>query len=397
MRLTSRAVWCCLFSLIGLGLAGYLTFLHLGLMRGEFLGGPACGVGVFNCHAVTSGARGSLLGMPLSLWGMLGYVAVLALSLLGQQSEELAAHTLSLIALLALIFVAIDVALLTVMVTVIRLYCPYCIMTYLVNLLLHSVSMRSLGWAPAGAMRKVSAAVRALMPSRRQPTTILFWGLMIVGALGVVGVHAATTFVSVGTFGSMRKQIREFLTKQPRVALDVAGGPTVGPQHAPLQIIEFSDFLCPACQRASKLNTVILASHRHDVLFTFKHFPLDTSCNEKVSRTVHPGACRVAAAASCANLQGKFWPFHELIFEKGPQYNPMKLEEDAQRVGLDLTRFRTCLDSGEGLDVVKRDIAAAAGIGVMSTPTYVINGVPIPGGINPTMFEDVAAVLRENP
>ncbi len=234
MRVTSRAVWCGLFSLIGLSLAGYLTFLHLGLMRGEFLGGPACGVGVFNCHAVTSGAWGSWLGMPLSLWGMLGYVVVLALSFLGLQSEEWAAHALSLIALLALIFVGIDVALFTVMVTVIRLFCPYCVLTYLVNLLLLSVSMRSLGWSPAGAIRKVNAALRALMPSRREPTTILFWGLMIVGALGIVGVHAATTFVSVGTFGSMRKQIREFIAKQPRVTLDVAGSPTLGPQHAPL-------------------------------------------------------------------------------------------------------------------------------------------------------------------
>ena len=85
---TARAlIVCLLFSLIGIGLSGYLSFLHLGVLRGELLGGAACSSsGLFNCHAVTAGAWGSLFGIPLSIWGITGYLSVLSIALLGRQS-----------------------------------------------------------------------------------------------------------------------------------------------------------------------------------------------------------------------------------------------------------------------------------------------------------------------
>jgi len=168
-----------------------------------------------------------------------------------------------------------------------------------------------------------------------------------------------------------------------------------GPASASFHVVEFSDFFCPACQRASKLNTILLASHRRDTTFVFKHYPLDTTCNTQVTRMVHPGACTVAAASECAHLQGKFWPVHDLMFEAGHLYNVARLEEDMTRLGLDLPRFRACMQSGEGMEAVRRDIAEGARIGVSSTPTYIINGVPIAGGVTPTTFDDLTAVLKE--
>ena len=396
MRLSRGLVWCTLLSLVGLGLSSYLFYLHLGLLRGELLGGPACsGTGVLNCHAVTGGAWGSFLGMPLAAWGMLGYVTVFALALLGQQSPEWSTPALTLIVLLAALFVGIDAGLLALMAFVIRFYCLFCLLTYVVNAALLLAAGLALGRTLPAAVRHLGAALSAIRPSSRRPVTGLFWGIMAMGLLGSVGVHAATSFVSQGPFGSVRKQMREFLAKQPRVSLQLEGEPKLGPPGAPLQVVEFSDFLCPACQRASKLNQIILASHRRDTVFIFKQYPLDTSCNDKVPRIVHPGACLVAAASECAHQQGKFWVFHDLVFEKGPKYSPLGIEEDLERLGLDLPRYRACMASGSGMEAVKRDIAEAATFGVGSTPTYVINGVPVSGGISPSVFEEFVAVLRE--
>ncbi len=143
------------------------------------------------------------------------------------------------------------------------------------------------------------------------------------------------------------------------------------------------------------MNTIILASHRRDVAFVFKNYPLDNTCNDRIPRAVHAGACRVAAAGECAHLQGKFWAFHDFVFEKGHEYNQANLEADAMRLGLDVVSFQACMASGQGLDAVKRDIAEAGKANVMSTPTYVINGVPVAGGLQPLAFEDFAAILRE--
>ena len=399
MRASRATLWCLLLSLIGIGLCGYLTFLHLGLMRGELLGGAACGgsaTSPLNCHAVTSGRWGSVLGMPLALWGIVGYVGVFALSLLGRQSTQWATHTLTLLVLLSAAFVAVDAVLLGVMVIAIRYYCVFCLLTHLVNLSLLVVSARALGQPAGQVIGQSGAAVGALIPSSQRPAAGLFWGVIAVGLLGVFGVHLGTHFVIRGTVRGARQQIREFFSKQPRVSVDIADDPALGEPGAALRLVEFSDFLCPACQRASKLNRVILAGHRRDVVFVFKHYPLDLSCNERIGRMVHPGACQLAAASECAHQQGKFWPLHDLIFERGHDYPIARLEGDVQGLGVDMARFHACMDSGQGMQAVKRDIAEAVKVGVGSTPTYVLNGVTVTGGINPEAFEDFAAVLREN-
>ena len=98
-----RGLSACVFlSLMGAGIAAYLTYLHFGLMRGELLGGPVCsGSGAFNCHAVTGGSWGKLLGMPLSLWGLIGYLGVFALACLGRALTDFADDALKLIVALS--------------------------------------------------------------------------------------------------------------------------------------------------------------------------------------------------------------------------------------------------------------------------------------------------------
>jgi len=384
-------------SLIGLGLSGYLVFVHVGLMRGELLGGAACSAAgsVFNCHAVASGPWSTVLGMPLALWGALGYLAAFGLALWTRQAGADAVHGVTLLFLLAALFVAIDLALFTLMAVVIRVYCLFCLLTYAVNVGLLVVSARSLPFPWPRAFGHAGAALGRLLPSAQRPGTELFWGLLLVSALGVAALHLATTYASRGSLAGQRKQIRDFVAQQPRVHVEIAEDPSVGPASAPLELVEFSDFFCPSCQRASQMNAIVLAAHRRDLRFTFKHYPLDTACNDKIHRMVHPGACRVAAASECAHLQGKFWPFHDVVFAEGARYNLNRLEADVRRLGMDAAAFEACMASGQGMEAVKRDIEEAAKLNVQSTPTYVLNGVVITGGFTPPVFEEFVAVLKE--
>jgi len=394
-----RGAWICAFlSLVGIGLAGYLTFLHLGVVRGEFLGGPACtgASEVFNCHAVTAGPWGSLLGMPLSLWGILGYLIVLGLSLWSLQSAEAAQNGLALIAVVAAGFFIIDLVLLGVMMFVIKVYCLFCMLTYAVNLCLLGAAVLSQP-APGGRlMQRASQAFGMLLPSGRSPASWLFWGMILVSATAVWAVDTATTFMNRGTLKNSREQLREFFSKQEPVDLETGGNPHKGASPAFVRLIEFSDMLCPSCQRASKMNAILLANYRNDMSLVFKHYPLDQECNPALNRNVHPGACQLAAAASCAHLQDKFWPFHDVIFAKGRNYKVSDINTDAKRLGLDMNEFQSCMQAGKGMERVRQDVAEGNQIGVSSTPTYVVNGYPIGGGISPQVFEDILAVLKES-
>lgn len=397
MQMQRGATWAMWLSLIGMGIAGYLLVPHLGLLRGQLLGGVACGSGsgLFNCHVVTGSQWATVFGMPLALWGVLGYIVVLALALLARQSVDWASHAATLIFVLALIFVSLDVVLLGVQAFVIRSFCTLCLASYVVNIALLIVAIRALGRPWPEALSQSSRALGALVPSAARPAAWLFWGIVLVGVAATVGLHVATTFAARGTLGNMQQQVREYVERRPRVSVDTAMDPTLGPANAPTTLVEFSDFFCPACQHASKMNKVILARHQGQTRLVFKHFPLDMACNDTLKHTVHPGACRIAEASECAHAQGRFWDFHDLVFEKGKDYRMAGLERDIEKLGLDTAAFQTCMASGIGREAVRQDIAEAKKANVTSTPTYIINGLPMTGGLTPATFDDVVAVLRE--
>lgn len=381
-------------SLVGLGLSGYLFFMHLGMLRGDLLGGGACGAGVFNCHVVTGSVWNTLFGLPLPIWGLIAYSGMLGLALLARQPgwQE---DGLRLVALVAAVMVIADLFLLGIQAAILRNYCLLCLATYVVNAALWLTASAGVRQpAPAAAMAGLRALGR-LVPSPQRPELGLFWGLLVLSAIGAIGLHLSTLFASRGTLGGFKQQIAEFMTGRPRVAVDVGDDPSIGPVEAPIQLVEFSDFFCPACQRASKMNHVLLENHRGQVRFVFKNFPLDQSCNTVIQRDVHPGACRAAAAGECAHAQGKFWPLHDRIFAKGHEYDLDRLSEDAREARLDVAGFNACLASGEGMAHVTKDIAEAGKASVVSTPTYLINGVPAGGGLTPETFQDFVDVLME--
>jgi protein-disulfide isomerase len=250
------------------------------------------------------------------------------------------------------------------------------------------------------ALAEAPSAAAALIPRSNAPMAWLFWGIVLTGTAGSLAVHASTTFLAQGPPGTLRKQMTNFVSQQNRVSVQTSGDPQQGPDNAAIRVVEFSDFLCPSCQRAFKFNPVVFASRRRELSFIFKHFPLEMECNSAVNRNVHPGACKIAAATECAHEQGKFWPLHDLIFEKQQPrdkthaYQLSDLEADAARAGLDVPQFQACMESGRGMAAVRRDVAEAVRLGVSSTPTFVVNGVLITGTLTPAAFEELVNATR---
>jgi protein-disulfide isomerase len=170
------------------------------------------------------------------------------------------------------------------------------------------------------------------------------------------------------------------------------GQPSKGPADARVTIIEYSDFECLYCARfAEQTLPRIEADYGDRVLFVFRNYPLP--------ETMHPYAEKAAEAGECANDQGKFWEYHDLLFENQPQLASLLQSGSASGVGqvveqlkryaaslnLDTTRFNRCLDNGEDIDKVAADKASLEylvklmGITSYGTPAFFINGKPIIG------------------
>jgi len=154
----------------------------------------------------------------------------------------------------------------------------------------------------------------------------------------------------------------------------------VGPPDAPITIIEFSDYECPFCRRwFSEVFLRLRQDYPDTVRVVFRDFPLSS---------LHPNAVQAAEAANCAGDQGVYWEFHDLLF-RGSDLGEQVYLDYAAQLKLDLPQFQSCLESRKFKDEVMADYQYAAALGVRSTPTFFINGIPIIGAQPYEVFREV--------
>jgi protein-disulfide isomerase len=155
-----------------------------------------------------------------------------------------------------------------------------------------------------------------------------------------------------------------------RVEVPVDGAPVRGAADAPVTLVEFSDFHCPFCKQVQATLKQLLERYPAKVRLVYRDFPLDS---------LHPQARRAAEAARCAQDQGKFWEYHDLLFAGPTSASPEDLERFAGQVGLDTAAFESCLSRGVHRVAVQRDLDEGARLGVTGTPAFFINGRPLSG------------------
>lgn len=166
-----------------------------------------------------------------------------------------------------------------------------------------------------------------------------------------------------------------------RYEVPANGFPSIGPEDAPIVIVEFSDFQCPYCQRFyAETYKQLLAAYPGKIRFVFRHLPLTS---------IHPEAFPSAEASMCANEQNAFWEFHDKIFENQDKLGRDLYLQIARDLKLDVTAFEGCLNTGKYKDLVQQDLDFAINLGVQSTPTFFINGLPVVGAQPLETFKQV--------
>lgn len=168
---------------------------------------------------------------------------------------------------------------------------------------------------------------------------------------------------------------------------------TLGPADAPITIIEFGDFECPYCARAfSEIETVVNTTHKDRVRLIWKNFPLN----------VHPWAEQGAVAAECAREQNpaSFWSFARNLYRDQNQINPQNLRSNIDgyigSLSLDTKAMNACILGKTAEDRVQQDMKDGNAAHINSTPTFLINGIPVIGLPSSNVFDFVInAQLQE--
>jgi predicted DsbA family dithiol-disulfide isomerase len=185
-------------------------------------------------------------------------------------------------------------------------------------------------------------------------------------------------------FSRLEKEHQVVRNFEPlRYTVDSSSRPSLGPASAPVQLVLFSDFQCPYCKRFNVTVKEVLKKYGDKVHLVFRQFPLTN---------IHANAQKAAEASLCAQAQGHFWEMHDLLLQNQGNLRDVELKERANRLGLDLAAFNSCLDSARYGGQIQEDIRAGASAGVEGTPALFINGRFLYGS---RPFEDVAAVIDE--
>jgi protein-disulfide isomerase len=170
--------------------------------------------------------------------------------------------------------------------------------------------------------------------------------------------------------------------------LDVSDDPRKGSPSAPVRIVEFADFQCPSCRQFVENTQGALDQLYGDrIEWVFLDFPLTQ---------IHDRAMPAALAAACAHRQGKFWPYHDLLYRNQPNFGDGQLEDYAEEAGLDVNAWRACYEAAEPRAGIEADIALAQELGVDGTPAFLVGGEHLKGALPLTAFMEVIdPLLRE--
>lgn len=153
--------------------------------------------------------------------------------------------------------------------------------------------------------------------------------------------------------------------------------PYLGEFDAPIRIIVYSDFACKYCQEQEKIIKNILKKYEGNVRFIWKDYP-DINANSISFKS--------SLAARCAQDQGKFWEYHDQLFQNISLVDYGYLSEIAKNIGLDTKRFDTCLSERDSQALIVSNIEEANAIGIIGVPSVYINDKEFIGKVSEEDF-----------
>lgn len=349
-----------------IGFSLYLTQHYFDLRFPTGLEGKSlCNIsGFFNCDKTTLSRASNLFGVPISIFGaIIGLITMLGLVFKNEDYER------TVYFLLTVNFVGCVLLFIYSLVAIGSL-CPFCTLYYIIS-----------GLTLFYFFKKSGEAKPAL-------------GYLAVFGVIVLGISGLTK-MNIDSKEKNQSAIASDLIKQ-FYSLPNLGSPAVASEYriaqadnAPIKMVIFSDFECPACKALSELVPQLVSRYNGKIDIQYFYYPLDNSCNPSMERPLHQYACKAAFAASCMPTKD-FAKVHDEIFQ-----NQEKFEAGFVDQYIKSNKLETCVADPKTKEKVVALIKAADPFNIRSTPSYLINGVKIEGALPPDqMFSIMDEILR---
>jgi protein-disulfide isomerase len=387
-----------LTNFIGFVVGLYTLWHHVSINTNALERASFCNVSSYiNCDAVALSPYSAVFGYPvagllvifygvLMMLGLALYFAEFGASKPAKDENEL--HKLrSSIFVLSSFALVPTAALGLISVFVLKLLCLLCLTSYLINVVIWFFALRFYRRNPK------TEGIHVLPPKTSR-----------ISAGIVAAVLALSPFMIKGIVGGgdiddnvLNSALYSHFSQAP-MTISTEGSPSFGPADAKVTVVEYSDFQCPHCARASTVVPQVVRAFSQ-VRFVFKNFPLDPNCNPTMQGRGHPLACLAAKTGHCVfTSKGSeaFFAYEKSVFAKQAELSAPLIEEIALSGGLSKDALKTCVESPEVHAVMVAQSEEGKAIGVTGTPAIYVNGRKLDYGSVAKVLKTVIERYSEN-
>ncbi len=361
--------------LAGLGVSAYLAFSHYRVHADPGYQSFCALSKAINCDTVSQSPYSVWWGLPLAVWGMAAYSLLTLLVIFAGRDPARKRRLWTILFIIAFSCSLISIGFAGVSAFLIGSWCILCIATYGINFLL-----AFFGWI----IRK-RFHVEPLATGLKNDLRFLWANARVAGPLfGLLVGALLMAFLFLPAYWELRHSdpsasIRSGMTED--------GLPWIGAENPLLEIVEFTDYQCFQCRKMHHHMLQLTRRHPEKIRLLHRHFPMDHEFNPIVGQPFHVGSGRMAILAIHAAQKGKFTEMNEwLFFKVAKGESSINLADAAAATGMDARELSAALQHAPYRLLLKRDIHQGLRLGIVGTPSYVVNGQVYEGNLPPEVL-----------
>ncbi len=315
-----------------------------------------------NCDTVSQSPYSIFIGIPVPVWGIIGYVFFLLLLLFAWDRDAQKQRLWTILSILALFFSIYSIVLAYISTFIIHSYCMMCIVSYGINfLLLYLAWLIRKRFENITLLKGIKEGFLLLWEKRKKTLPVF---LSFLGVLVLLFIHFPSYWVYIPP--ALSKAIPSGITED--------GHPWIGAVDPELTISEFTDYRCFQCQKMHFFLRQLISANPDKIRLIHRHFPMDHEFNPLVKKSYHVGAGKLSLLSIYAQTQGKFWEMSDLLYRLERNNNAVNMILLAKACGLDTSKLPHAIVEPDIVGQLMADIYEGIRLGIDKTPGYLIDG-----------------------
>jgi protein-disulfide isomerase/uncharacterized membrane protein len=382
-----RSGWGCsglglVLCAAGFAAAAYLSVSHYRVYTDIAYQSLCALSSTINCDTVSQSPHSIFWGLPVPVWGCIGYGGLAGLMAMTRLSGGDGQRIWTLVLVVAGLFSAISIVLALVSTYRVRSYCLLCITTYAINLLLFFlcwIARRRLAIGPI-----ITALKEDLRFALKRRVFALSLSTTVCSA--ILGAYLLIPPYWIFAVPSSDLHAPWGITEQ--------GEPYIGAERPLVTISEFTDYQCFHCRKMHFFLRTLVNRFPDKLRLVHRHYPMDHEVNFIVNAPFHVGSGRMAILAIYAASKGNFMQMNDVLYELGGRGRDIDLREVADRTQIDARELSAVQDHAYYRERLRIDIAAGMKLRILGTPSFVIDGQVYQGNIPPEKLSDILKLLE---